>query len=158
MEEGPNPARREPLVAWYVGDSDRGTVVFAATHRKARADGAAWLDLPYEEATETRRAPEYDRYLATGLPSRRTLVVEHGWHYECGGCFATLRARADGPDGGLLWVGDEPYCGPACRDREQQRLADTARENAGYERRIAQGLVHGTDPDVWAFVTRPRSP
>lgn len=147
--------------AWYVGAEDRGAVVYAPTYRKARAAGAAQIDRGYDEVTEVRRAPEYDRYAATGGPTTRQLVAGHGWHYECGGCCRTLRwdETAAGSDGGLAWDADgDPYCNAMCLAEFRRREARRERLAEQTEQRWALGLTPETDLATWAFVTRPRQP
>jgi hypothetical protein len=82
--------KEKPLLAYYVGDDDRGCIVFAKTNAQARRYGANEIGTDWE-CVECRRTPEWDG----GQPTWEELW-DAGWHFECAICSTYAFKDCDG--------------------------------------------------------------
>lgn len=135
---GIDPSRKKPakLRAWSVTEEDEGTggIVFAKHGIVALKDGASRFGSGEWEYYKARRAPWADAYAEAGyMPA--SVMVEHGWHFECSGC--GVRIDEDLPDMKRRfrdWTPDhvvgsqhQTWCTPKCHDEDMAERADRKR-------------------------------
>lgn len=106
-------------------DGDRSCVEFAKHNVVARREGAQYLDSEFEYVT-CRRAAEFDD-LAPG-PVPPTVLIDHGWRFECRGCYQIVendpydRETGDPIEQDPVDYGDMVFCTPECKaDFETKR-------------------------------------
>lgn len=106
------------------GYGDTGSViVFAERSVMARRNGARELDIDFESVESCRRKPQWDRYAKQRWVPLQELI-EHGWHYECFGCYGRITAdeyHVIGVDVHPVFDGQEGFCSLKCRHAEMIR-------------------------------------
>ncbi len=110
-------------------------IVRADTRAQAISD-SGFLGLYRWTELRAVRAKEFD-----GQPLTPQTFLEHGWCFECSGCYARL--TIDGREGAAdpkppLVVGQDVFCDEACRDKARQRHAEIEAENARRKRDLAE--------------------
>lgn len=126
MDRGP---MTKPLKAYAVLEEGENTggIVFAAHAIVARRQGAAIFGDGEFEGVSCRRAPWADHCAKTGVVPV-SLMIDHGWRFECYGCGATID-RDWLYDMGLPLLGvigtqhSSIFCCDSCRSRHKAREA-----------------------------------
>lgn len=132
-------------------DEGSGGIIFARhaiTARRLGANKYADGEFGY---VNCRRAPWADRYADTrDVPI--SVMVEAGWHFECGGCGARI-------DSDMLWERDlEPedligtqhsvaYCNAVCEAHERLRRAEAKHRERRWIRRFRK-IIRARFPDA----------
>lgn len=138
---GFDPSRKKApkLRAWSVTEEDEGSggIVFAKHGIVALREGARQFGSGEWEYYKARRAPWADAYAEAGhLPA--SVMVEHGWHFECTGCGVRIdedlydrkrKFRGWTPD---QVVGSQHavWCTAKCHDEDMAERADRKRHES----------------------------
>ena len=112
----------DTLKAYEVRDDWEGNCVirFAKSNAQARREGAAELEIDWDQVEHCRRRPQYDCYAPGAVPMMVRLA--DGWWFECHHCGRKIEEEDYGYDDGEydepldpVEVGSAIYCTPACR-------------------------------------------
>lgn len=141
-----------------------GSIIFAKSNVEARRLGANEHACGDFSAVSCRRAPWADKYANEALPV--SVMVEHGWHFECGCCGRRI-------DSDYLWEADKlpediighqhsiAYCDAVCEARDKLDRAERRRLELRWLRRFSK-IVCRRFPDAkpehdHAYATRDAS-
>ena len=150
------------LKAYEVREPDEGhcRIVFATRNVVARREGAAELNIEFEEVESCTRAPWADQYAPGPVPVQA--MIEAGWWYECEcGCGRRIdngegqnNIDADGDDGELnpmdpVYFDHGVYWNQKCIDAEieyrRQQEESKARDQAEVEAEVLAKFPFATD-------------
>lgn len=150
------------LKAYVVREPDEGhcRIVFATRNVVARREGAAELNIEFEEVESCTRAPWADQYAPGPVPVQA--MIEAGWWYECEcGCGRRIdngegqhNIDADGDDGELnpmdpVYFDHGVYWNQKCIDAEneyrRQQAEAKARDQAEVEAAVREKFPFATD-------------
>lgn len=132
----------KPLLAYAVTENNEGTggIVFARHAVVARREGADQYGDGEFDYVSCRRAPWADHCAADHIVPV-SLMVEHGWHFECGGCGCRI-------DSDIFWDRDvlpediigtqhsTAYCTPLCEARHNLERAEAKHVETRWIRRF----------------------
>lgn len=108
-------------------------VRFAEHDVVARREGANELDVDFE-SVECRRSPEFDEYAPGPVPD--SVLVEHGWWFECVQCSQRISNEPTDEDGepielSPIYERNRIFCSQKCKEAlDAERAADKARADA----------------------------
>lgn len=150
------------LKAYVVREPDEGhcRIVFATRNVVARREGAAELNIEFEEVESCTRAPWADQYAPGPVPVQA--MIEAGWWYECEcGCGRRIdngegqhNIDADGDDGELnpmdpVYFDHGVYWNQKCIDAEieyrRQQEEAKARDKAEVESAVLAKFPFATE-------------
>jgi hypothetical protein len=105
------------LKAYQVSDGNDGCCIyFAANSATARREGAGEIGCEWEDIDYCNRRPEFDQFAPGPVPAQ--VLIEHGWWFECGNCYAHVTEDTPDPQIDGYYV----YCCQSCKD---SRTTDT---------------------------------
>lgn len=109
--------------AYTVNDGEeRADVFFADNEADAKQQAANTFSLDIEELGECHRSEDLDQYAESGLPDALTMVLKHGWWYDCYGCSTTINDY-NGDFEGVIMQDGHLYCSAQCLAKEQAKQA-----------------------------------
>jgi len=147
-------ARRErPMLAFAVTEEDEGTggIVFARHAIVARREGANEYAGGEFDYVSCRRASWAD-HCAESRVVPASLMIEHGWHFECGGCgnridedyLAERDLRLEDVQG---FQHTSVHCSPLCEARHNLRRAEAKYRETRWIRRFEK-IIKRRFPDA----------
>jgi hypothetical protein len=148
-----NAIAEKPLRAFAVQEDDEATggIVFARHAVVARRHGANEYAGGDFDRVSCRRAAWADRYADSQIVPA-SLMIAHGWHFECSGC--GHRIDIDFLDERDIWLADvqghqegHVFCTPLCEARHHLERAEAKHRETRWIRRFAK-IVRRRFPDA----------
>ena len=112
-------AKPKPLVAYSVQADEYGCIRFARNGAQARRQGAAEMDIEWEDIISCRRAADFDQYAPGPVPE--IALWKAGWRFLCCQCESPAH-----DDGLCQMIDGSAYC-ETCAPSSH----DTGSVNAG---------------------------
>lgn len=143
----------KPMRAFAVTENEESTggIVFAHHAIVARREGAAAYGDGEFDYVSCRRAPWADHCAVDGIVPA-SLMVEHGWHFECGGCgkridLDMLCERDLEPEDVQGTQHSTVYCTPLCEAKDNLERAEAKHVETRWIRRFKK-IIKRRFPDA----------